>query len=474
MRAVFCDISKAFDRVWHNGLLYKLTRLGCSDQDIKWFTSYLSDRRQCVVLGGATSDWAPVYAGVPLGSILGPLLFLVFINDIVKGINSSIRLFADDTSLYIIVENPQTAAMIINSDLGKISTWAVDWLVDFHPRKTVAFLVSKKVDPVAHPPLSMNNTVLTESSCHKHLGITFSNTCDWKEHINSISKVAWTRINLLRALKFRIHRNSLQRIYFAFIRPLLEYSDVIWDNCSNECKTQLESIHNEAARIVSGATKLCSIQKLLGELGWETLQERRSKHKLIIFFKILNGLTPEYLSDLMPPLVSDTNPYNLRNSDNVQSFRARTNIFFNSFFPSTIRAWNNISEDIRNANTVNTFKSRLNRNRQMPPKYFNVGSRIGQILHARLRMECSSLNSHLYRKNIVPTPSCACGSFESPYHYLFQCPRYANARQLYIKNYLVSQNTYELLHGKGSASDIENEALFMNVQEFIIKSNRFI
>ena len=212
--------------------------------------------------------------------------------------------------------------------------------------------------------------------------------------------MAWTRINLLRALKFRIHRNSLQRIYFTFIRPLLEYSDVIWDNCSNECKTQLESIHNEATRIVSGAPKLCSIQKLLGELGWKTLQERRSKHKLIIFYKILNGLTPEYLSDLMPPLVSDINPYNLRNSDNVQSIRARTNIFFNSFFPSTIRAWNNLSEDIRNANTVNTFKSCLNRNRQMPSKYFNVGSRIEQILHARLRMEFSLLNSYLYRKNI--------------------------------------------------------------------------
>ena len=194
----------------------------------------------------------------------------------------------------------------------------------------------------------------------------------------------------------------------------------------------------------------------------ETLQERRSKHKLIIFYKILNGLTPEYLSDLMPPLVSGTNPKNLRNSDNVQSIRARTNIFFNSFFSSTIRAWNNFSEDIRNANTFNTFKSRLNRNRQMPPKYLNVGSRIGQILHARLCMECSSLNSHLYRKNIVPTPSCACGSFESPYHYLFKCPRYANVRQLYIQNYLVSHNTHELLHSKESASDIENE-VFKNL-----------
>ena len=122
----------------------------------------------------------------------------------------------------------------------------------------------------------MNNTILTESSCHKHLGLTFSNTCDWKEHINSISKVAWTRLNLLRVLKFRIHGSPLQRFYFAFISPLLEYIDVNWDNWSNKLKTQLESINNEVARIVSGATKLCSIQKLLGELGWETLQERRS------------------------------------------------------------------------------------------------------------------------------------------------------------------------------------------------------
>ena len=197
------------------------------------------------------------------------------------------------------------------------------------------------------------------------------------------------------------------------------------------------SIHNKTARIVSGATKLCSIQKLLSGLSWETLQERRSKHKLVIFYTIRNGLIPEYLSDLMPPLVSDTNPYNLRNSDNVQSIQARANIFFNSFFPSTIRAWNNLSEDIRNANTVNSFTSRLNRNRQVPPK--NIGPRIEPILHARLRMECSSLNSHLYRKNIVPIPSCACGSFESPHHYLFQCPIYAYTGQLDIQklNYLV-------------------------------------
>ena len=225
--------------------------------------------------------------------------------------------------------------------------------------------------------------------------------------------------------------------------------------------TQLESKHNEAARIVSEATKLCGIQKLLEELGWETLQERRSKHKLVIFYKIITDLTPEYLSNLLPPLVSDTSPYNLRNPDNIQSVRARTNLFFNSFLPSTIRAWNNLSEDIRNANTVTSFKYRRNRNRQVPPKYFNAGSRIGQILHARLRMECSSLNSHLYCKNIIPTPSCECGSFESPYHFLFQCPRYAAIRDTYLHNYLDSHTTREILYGKESATDLENEALFL-------------
>ena len=100
-------------------------------------------------------------------------------------------------------------------------------------------------------------------------------------------------------------------------------------------KKQLDLIHHEAARIITGGTKLCSIQKLLSELGWETLQERRSKHKLVIFYKIINGLTPDYLSDLLPPIVQDNVTYNLRNANNMRSLRARTNLYFNSFFPSS-------------------------------------------------------------------------------------------------------------------------------------------
>ena len=121
VRAVFCDISKAFDRVWHKGLLHKLRGIGCSGKVLSWFSSYLSGRRQRVILNGKFSKWVKVLAGVPQGFILGPLLFLIYINDIVKRIGGSIRLFADDTSLYIIVDLPEQAAMVLNADLQTIS-----------------------------------------------------------------------------------------------------------------------------------------------------------------------------------------------------------------------------------------------------------------------------------------------------------------------------------------------------------------
>ena len=202
-------------------------------------------------------------------------------------------------------------------------------------------------------------------------------------------------------------------MYISLIRPLIVYSDAVWDTCSTESKKkQLDLIHHEAARIITRGTKLCSIQKLLSKLGWETLQERRSNHKLVIFYKVINGLTTDYLSDLLPPIVQYNVTYNLRNANNMRSLRARTNLYFNSF-PSTIRAWNELPDEIKGASTVSAFKYQLNKHKKPPPMYFHAGTRKGQILHTRIRMECSSLNSHLYSKNIINSPSCSCGCFES-------------------------------------------------------------
>ena len=124
IRVIFCDISKAFNRVWHEGLLFKLRRIGISGILLEWFKSYLDQRHQRVVLEGSFSDFKEVKAGVHQGSILGPLLFLVFINDIVNDIGSSVKLFADDTSLYLIVEDPVMAGNLMDTDLDKIHHWA--------------------------------------------------------------------------------------------------------------------------------------------------------------------------------------------------------------------------------------------------------------------------------------------------------------------------------------------------------------
>ena len=133
---------------------------------LKWFKNYLSNRKQRVVLPGITSDWVYILAGVPQGSIHGPLLFLLYINDIVNDIGANIRLFADDTSLSVIVENPVMAAACLNTDLLKLSHWAATWLVLFNPTKTESLIFSRKLNKPLHPPLFMESQQIVEVESH--------------------------------------------------------------------------------------------------------------------------------------------------------------------------------------------------------------------------------------------------------------------------------------------------------------------
>ena len=475
VRAIFCDVSKAFDRVWHKGLLFKLKSVGISDSLLDWFEDYLSNRKQRVVLPGATSRWTNIKAGVPQGSILGPLLFLVYINDIVDEINSNIRLFADDTSLYIIVENPIEAAIQLNADLEKVHQWASKWLVTFNPTKTESLLFTRKHNRPYHPPVTMNNNVITEVTDHKHLGLTFSSDCTWHEHLDSVKIKAWSRINIMRKLKFTLDRMSLQIIYFSFIRPLLEYADVVWDNCTQYEASELEKIQNEAARIVTGATKLVSINSLSRETGWESLAQRRKKHKLELFYKMQNDLSHDYLSVLVPPTVGSTSTYQLRNAPNVQLIHANTQLYYNSFLPSAAREWNGLSQDVRDINSLGAFKRKLNADNTKPPSYFNSGSRLGQIYHTRLRTHCSSLNEHLFTKNIVDSPLCVCGEVENTHHYLFDCTRYEDLRRelLNAVSYYCEPTVNSILFGNSALTSTQNQNIFIAVQDYLIKSKRF-
>ena len=249
---------------------------------------------------------------------------------------------------------------------------------------------------VPHPPLFLAGTKIQETDTYKHLGIHFSNNLSWAEHIRTITHPAWQRLNMLRGLKFRLKRLSLEKIYTSCIRPLLEYSDSIWDNLNQEEINLVEYVHNEAARIVSGATKLCNIERLLSDLSWEPLHKRHRKHRRILFYKMINHLTPDILSDLVPPYVRESNPYSLRNSNHIQTIHARTNLYFNLFLSATVRDCHNYPLHVRQSDSLETFKKYLNSDLSPSPAFYNAGSRLGQVLYTRLRLECSSLNAHLY------------------------------------------------------------------------------
>ena len=475
VRAVFCDISKAFDRVWHAGLIHKLEAAGVAGEALLWFRSYLSDRRQRVVLPGASSDWVNIRAGVPQGSILGPLLFLVYINDIVEDIGSHIRLFADDTSLFIIVDDPVTSAARLNTDLEKISRWAITWLVTFNPTKSESFLVSRKINRPAHPPLYMQNVQIEEVECHKHLGVCLSNDCNWHQQIAYVKEKAWCRINIMRKLKYKLDRKSLETIYIAFIRPLLEYADVIWDNCSQYEKDDLEKIQIEAARIATGATKLISLNNLYKETCWDKLQKRRDDHKLTLFYKMHNNLTPYYISSLIPQQVEAISQYNLRNANDIRNIRARTSLYYNSFLPSTLRQWNTLPPETRQSNSLNSFKHTLKKDKPSVPRYYYFGNRKAQSLHTRLRTGCSSLNLDLFLKNISESPMCSCGSIENTQHFFFHCNLYQRQRTLLLNsvaNYC-TPTLHVLLHGDSSMPVNTNENIFKHVHQFIMDSKRF-
>ena len=172
---VFCDVSKAFDRVWHKGLLFKLKEYDINGALLNWISDYLDNRKQKVVIKSCHSNTKLITAGVPQGSVLGPLLFLIYVNDISDRLLSLTRLFADDSSLFYSASSIQDIEGIINYDLRILGNWAAQWLIKFNPLKTVAELFTLK-HVYSFPHLVFENTQIEFVENHKHLGLTLSNT----------------------------------------------------------------------------------------------------------------------------------------------------------------------------------------------------------------------------------------------------------------------------------------------------------
>ena len=224
------DISKAFDKVWHDGLLLKLKSFGITGNLLKLLKSFLSNRFQRVVLNGQCSDWKSISAGVPQGSILGPLFFLIYINDLSNGLQSNVKMFADDTCLFSIIKVKSNSANALNSDLEKINDWAIQWKMLFNPdpsKQATELLFSRKRANEYHPDLIFNGSIVNRVTNQKHLGIVLDSKLNFKDHIKQAIEKAIKGLNVIRKLNNYLPRATLITIYKSFIRPHLDYGDVI-------------------------------------------------------------------------------------------------------------------------------------------------------------------------------------------------------------------------------------------------------
>ena len=404
---------------------------------------------------------------------------MTYINDLPDGLSGLTRLFADDTSNSHQSNNTDQLVDATNRDFSAINTWADNWLVKFNPDKT-EILIFGASDAQKHSMQFMfDNSVISPLTTHKHLGIIFTDNGKWTAHIDNITAKVSKQIAVLRKLKYTLTREFLSNMYITFIRPTMEYASEVWDNLTQFDADRLEKFQVEAARIVTGLPSYCSRSVLYFETGWEMLSKRREKRKLTLLYKMKNGLAPGYLTELLPPLVGDNLTYNLRHNHDLQMPYCRLNIYRNSFLPSTISCWNKLPLSVRNSDTVNQFKYRLNthNNNNSRSKFFLCGTRKFNILHTKIRHGCSQLNADLARINLVPYSFCNCGHpREDALHYFIHCPNYNAIRESMrrtVTNVGASFDIGTLLYGNRDLCYNDNVKVFLSVHTYIKKSERF-
>ena len=246
IRGTFLDISKVFDKVWHKGLIFKLKSYGVDGGLSKLMENYFTGRQQRVVLNGQTSSWKNILAGVPQGSVLGPILFLIYINDLPNGIESICKIFADDTSLFSKVKDATFSDTQLNNDLNKISKWAFQWKMLFNPnasKQAIEICFSHKRDNENYPSLVFNDTKVQLANSQKHLQLILDSKLDCNEYIdkkiNKYNKI----IGIMKILSLILSRKSLLTIYKSFVWPNLDYADIIYDKPLNESlKRKIEMV----------------------------------------------------------------------------------------------------------------------------------------------------------------------------------------------------------------------------------------
>ena len=487
-RGVFLDISKAFDKVWHEGLLFKLKSYGVEESFYEIIKDYLQNRKQRVVLCGQSSSWLDVNAGVPQGSVLGPLLFLIYINDLPDNLICLPKLFADDTSIFSTVYEVNESGCNLNKDLATVKQWAYQWKMSFNPdpnKQATEVIFSHKKIPVNHPVLFFNDSPIVSSSVHKHLGLVLDEKLTFDHHINEKIAKAYKGVALIKRLYTILPRKSLLCIYTSFVRPHLDYADVIYDRPHNDrfCE-KIESVQYNAALAITGTFKGTSRDRLYQELGLESLTQRRWYRRLLMFFKIVSKTSQEYLHKLLPPQQVSYNP---QKNGLFRNFRANSDYFQNSFFPYSVDAWNHLGESLRNSPSIYSFKkSLLAFVRPRKSHVFNIHDPHGLKLLTRLRVNFSQLREHKFRHNFRDTinPLCSCGlAIESTKHYLLRCSFFSSERKTLVDkvadvigdiSHLSDDKLIDLLlYGSDSLTTEQNACVLRYTIVFLKSSGRF-
>lgn len=350
------DFSKAFDKVPHHRLINKLEYYGIRGNTKQWISQFLSNRKQKVLVDGESSDESSVLSGVPQGTVLGPILFLIYINDIKENVNSTVRLFADDCLIYREIKSDEDLH-ILQEDLNTVYDWSKKWLMDFNVSKCYFMSVTLARKNKKLFQYTMGGESLTRTEINPYLGVEISSDLSWSAHVDKICGKANRILGLLQRNLHHTPRSIKEHSYKALVRPILEYSCSVWSPWQAKNIDKIEAVQKKAARFVLNkppSKDHSSITNLIrDDLKWETLQERRNNIRLVKFYMINNSLI-QVPQSLLPPISStDT-----RHGYYIQ-LQPSVNAYKYSFIPATLCLWNNLSPSAVSSPSLEEFKKRL-------------------------------------------------------------------------------------------------------------------
>ena len=361
--AVFLDLSKAFDTVDHVILLDKHVSLGLDNQSLGWFKSYLKNRQMSTSVGSTLSELRHVPVGVPQGSILGPLLFIIYVNSLPTQLkHCNVAIYADDTVIYYSGFSATEITEALNADLRQLASWFSSNRLTLNAAKSKSMLFGSNRSPkyrnIQDISIMIDTVRLERVVTFKYLGVTMHENMTWSDHIDKISKKVNQRIGAIRRVKHLLPLSARICLYNNLVVPLFDYADVIWgDKFNDTLMSQLQILQNRAAKLLLDRPKYSSASEALDILNMETLSSRRRQHRLVFLYKILNQLV-NFNFNLYYKSV-DIHNYNTRNKENFRLPKTRTNWGRQTTLYSSASDWNDIPLHVRTSENIEKFKSNL-------------------------------------------------------------------------------------------------------------------